>query len=141
MAMRTLALVLGVAAIVPSAVEAMPGPVLKGAVVAKAHVVVALAPGELTPGQVVVSTKRARRSDGTFTPTAVRLRERLTGQVDAASGMLRYRTTHALAPGVYFVAVSGYLQDPPADCLPGKSHCNERWSNVIRISVPRPKES
>jgi len=139
--MRTLALVLGVAAIVPSAVEAMPGPVLKGAVVAKAHLVVALAPGELTPGQVVVSTKRARRSDGTFTPTAVRLRERLTGQVDAASGMLRYRTTHALAPGVYFVAVSGYLQDPPADCLPAKGHCNERWSNVVRISVPRPKES
>jgi len=139
--MRTLALALGVAAILPSAVEAMPRPVLKGAVVARGHLVVGVAPGDLTPGQVVVSTKRARRSDGTFAPTAVRLHERITGTVDAASGVLRYRTTRALAPGVYFVAVSGYLQDPPADCLPANGRCDERWSNVVRISVPRPKES
>jgi hypothetical protein len=137
MAMRMLALVFGVAALAPAAGAETSSPVLKAAVVARSHVVVSFVPGDLLPGQVVVSTKRAPRTDGTFAANTVRLRERIVASVDPASGVARYRTTHALAPGVYFVAVSGFLTEPPADCFPVRTHCNERWSNAIRISVPR----
>jgi hypothetical protein len=96
------------------------------------HVIVTFAPGELTPAEVEVATARSRSASGAFMPSRVRLRERITQHPNAA-GLVRYRTIKPLAPGTYFVAVSGIVQDPPADCLPIKSACTARWSNVLRL--------
>src|SRR3954454_10044428 len=139
--MIVLALLLGAAAASSAAAGRTHDPLLRGAAVAKGHVVVAFVPGELIPGEIEVSTTRRRAADGSFDRRGVRLRERIVARLDPASGVARFRTVAAVAPGVYFVAVSGFIGEPPADCLPVKARCGERWSNVLRISVPKPNRA
>jgi hypothetical protein len=70
----------------------------------------------------------------------VRLRERITAKSDPATGIVRFRTHGTVPRGAYYVAVSGFMQEPPASCVPVASHCAERWSNaryvVVRSAPP-----
>jgi hypothetical protein len=110
-------------------------PTLRSAVASKRHVVVTFAPGELAPALIAVATRPARAANGGFVATNVRLRERITANADPATGDVRYRTRGTVPRGTYYVAVSGILQEPPVSCIPIRSHCAERWSNVLRLVV------
>ena len=133
--MRLLALSLVCIALVCAAPAAAVEPTLRTVAPSQHHVVVTFAPGELTPAEIEVATARSRSASGAFMPSRVRLRERMTADLNA-NGIARYRTVKTLPAGTYFVAVSGIIQDPPADCLHIRSHCAERWSNVLRVVVP-----
>jgi hypothetical protein len=116
------------------AVAAAP-PMLRSAVPSNGHLVVTFVSGDLVPGEVVVATRGTRATTGGLAGSSVKLRERITARTDPETGQVRYRTRGKVRPGAYFVIVSGFLQDPPASCGPIRSHCAERWSNVLRIRV------
>jgi hypothetical protein len=129
-------LVLSTAAFVVSAASAFGGgPTLRTAAPSQEHVVVTFSPGDLTPGEVAVATRDTRGVDGSFLRANVRLLERVTATAEAATGIVRFRTHKMLAPGTYYVAVSGFLQEPPPSCVPISAHCTERWSDARRIVV------
>jgi hypothetical protein len=129
-------LVLAVTAgLLVSAPESAREPTLRTAASSQRHVVVTFAPGDLTAMQVAVATSRAHTANGAFLPANVKLRERISATPDPSTGLVRFETHAALPRGTYYVAVSGALQDPTPSCVPIRSHCGERWSNVLRVVV------
>jgi hypothetical protein len=110
-------------------------PTLRTAGASKGHIVVAFSPGELVPGEVAVAVRATRTVNGSFVRANVRLLEPITAKADRATGIVRFRTHGTVRRGVYYVAVSGFLQEPPPSCVPIASHCAERWSNVRRVVV------
>ena len=108
-------------------------PTLRTAASAQRHVVVTFAPGDLTPLLVAVSTSRAHTANGAFLPANVKLSERISAAPDPSTGLVRFETHATLPHGVYYVAVSGAVQDPTPSCIPIRSRCGERWSNVLRV--------
>lgn len=110
-------------------------PTLRTARTSGRHVVVTFAPGDLIPAEVEVATRAARTASGGFVAANTKLRERITAQPDPVTGIIRYRTRGTVAPGTYYVAVSGIVQDPPASCGKVGSRCAERWSNAVRVTV------
>ena len=131
--MRVLALSLafGVVAATAAAGE----PMLRTAAPSRHHVVVTFAPGDMVPGEIAVANTRSRGANGAFLTAHVRLHEWIAARATTSTGLVRYRTSGTVAAGTYFVAVSGLMRDPPADCLPIKSRCGVRWSNVLRVVV------
>jgi hypothetical protein len=122
-------------AVLGAAPAAAGDPALRTVSSSDRHVVVAFAPGELTPAEIEVATTRARTAGGGFVSSRLRLRERITARVSPTVAVIRYRSVGTVAPGAYFVAVSGFMQDPPADCFPIRSRCAERWSNALPIVI------
>jgi len=120
---------------VVAATAAAGDPMLRTAAPSQHHVVVTFAPGDMIPGEIAVANTRARGANGAFLTGHVRLLERITAHATTNTGLVRYRTVGTVAAGTYFVAVSGLMRDPPADCLPIKSRCGARWSNVLRLVV------
>jgi hypothetical protein len=110
-------------------------PVLRSAVPSNGHLVVTFVSGDLVPGEVVVATRGTRATTGGLAGSSVKLRERITARTDPETGQVRYRTRGRLRPGRYFVVVSGFLQDPTPSCVPLRSRCGERWSNVLRVRL------
>jgi hypothetical protein len=113
-------------------------PMLRTAAASGRHVVVTMAPGTLVPGEMAVATKAARAPGGELVRGNVKLRERITTRADPATGIVRFRTARTLRRGAYYVAVSGFQQEPPTSCFPIASHCSERWSNIVRVVMPPP---
>ena len=129
-------LVLLLAVALASAGVAVGGePTLRTAGNSNRHIVVAFAPGDLVPGEIAAATQAARGVNGGFVRANVRLRERITAKTDPATGIVRFRTHGTVAPGAYYVAVSGFMQEPPPSCVPIAAHCAERWSNVRYVVV------
>src|SRR5262249_4503526 len=108
MPMRLLVVVLGAGLLWVSPAAARQ-PTLLTARASAGHVVVPFAPGDLIPGVLEVSTRGARAPTGGFVAGSVKVRERLTVAADQATGTAQYRTSRALGPGTYYVAVSGML--------------------------------
>jgi hypothetical protein len=134
MPLRLLVIVLGVGlAWIPSAAARQP--TLLTARSSGGHVVVTFAPGELSPAEIEVSTRANRAPAAGFAAANVKVRERMMVAVDRATGIDRYRTRATVPPGTYYVAVSGILQEPPPSCVPIRSHCAERWSNALQVTV------
>ena len=133
-----LAVALGGVALVLAAPTAAGEPMLRTAAASGRHVIVTMAPGTLVPGEIAVATKAARAPGGGFVRGNVRLLERITTPADPATRVVRYRTARTLRRGTYYVAVSGFQQEPPASCFPIVSHCAERWSNIVRVVLPPP---
>jgi hypothetical protein len=133
--MRALAVSLIGIAVLCAAPAVAGDPALRTVSSSSRHVVVAFSPGELTPAEIEVATTRARTAGGGFVASRLRLRERITARVNPTVGLVRYRTVGTVAPGAYFVAVSGFMQDPPADCVPIRARCAERWSNALPLVV------
>src|SRR5882762_6289146 len=88
-------------------------PALRTAGASAGHVVVAFVPGDLVPGEIAVATQAARTVNGGFVRANVRLRERITAKTDPGTGIVRFRTHGTVPRGAYYVAVSGFMQDPP----------------------------
>jgi hypothetical protein len=129
-------LVLSIAVALVSAGAAPGGePTLRTAGASKGHIVVAFFPGDLVPGELAAATQAARGVNRGFVRANVRLRERITAKTDPATGIVRFRTHGTVPPGAYYVAVSGFMQEPPPSCVPITSHCAERWSNVQYVVV------
>ena len=125
------ALAAALAVPVASAVRGLPS--LRTATSQGGQVAVTFSLGELAPGRFVVAVGSATRADGRLVTANIRLDEPLRS-VKTATGY-RARTSHVLAPGTYFVQVSGTLIG--LDCLKPKP-CPQDWSNVRRVQVPRP---
>jgi hypothetical protein len=105
-------------------------PKLRSTAARRGHVVAVFTLGSLAPRQILVAAKARRTANGEFLRANVRLREALAPTT--RNGLSRYRTRHKLKPGAYYVEVSGTAA---TDCLPG--HCPDRWSNVLRVVVPK----
>jgi hypothetical protein len=130
-AMAVVAVVLAVSP--GGAASALPS--LRTATAQRGHLVVTFSLGELAPGRIVVAVGPATRADGRLVTPNIRLDEPL-GPVQTATGY-RAWTRHVLAPGTYFVQVSGTV--PGLDCLKPKPwQCQQDWSNLRRVRVPRP---
>jgi len=110
------------------------GPVLRSAAPLKGHVVVTVAVAELVPGRVEVATSPRTDPFGAFPPGSVKLREIITAR-PGTTDVVRWQTRRALPHGTYYVAVSGFLGGGVTSCLPLRSNCLERWSNVRRVVV------
>jgi hypothetical protein len=108
------------------------GPVLRSVAPLGKHVVVTFAAADLVPGRVVIATSPRIGPTGAFPPATVKLRETVAVQPDA-TGAARWVTRKALPPGTYYVEVSGFLSGGVTTCLPLRSNCLERWSNVRRV--------
>ncbi len=120
------------AAMLLPALAAAASPSLRSVSAQRRHVVAVFRIGDLTPGQILVATRRRTSANGEFVTANVRLREQLAPTI--RNGVARYRTRHRLKAGRYYVEVSGIVA---TDCLPGHA-CPERWSNVLRVVIPKP---
>jgi hypothetical protein len=101
------------------------------------HVVIEVSVGDLQPAEFTAATRSAVDADGGLLPKNVRLQE--TIQLPAsASGVVRWRSPKALPPGTYYVQVTAVEIGGVTDCLPKLRNCDDRWSNVRRLVVPRP---
>ena len=97
-----------------------------------------LSVGDLRPVEFTAATRRAVNAQGALLQKNVRLQE--TIQLPAsAGGVVRWQSPKALRPGTYFVQVmaietagGGIL-----DCPPKQPRCNDRWSSVRRVVVPK----
>jgi hypothetical protein len=135
---RSLGLLVLVAAVVLTAgASAAPArdPVLQSTFASAGHIVVTFSVGNLVPATIAVATQPDRVTGGSFVHDNIRLQERVVAKVDPATGMARFRTRGMVARGVYYVAVSGVLEDPPPSCFPLRSHCAMRWSNMLQVAV------
>ena len=110
-------------------------PTLRTAGAAGEHIVVTFSTGDLVPGEVAVAVAPSRTASGGFPRANLRLIERITATTSGPTGTVRFRTHGTVHQGVYYVAVSGFVQEPPPSCIPITSHCTERWSNVRRVVV------
>ncbi len=70
---------------------------------------------------------------GAILAANVRVREHLS-RAQPDGDRYRWRTRHRLAPGRYYVEVSGVVA---LDCTRVKP-CPTRWSNVRRVVIPAP---
>lgn len=91
--------------------------------------------GDLTPVDVQVASSPKTLPSGAFLRDRVELRERLAAS--AQSELIRWRTRRGLAPGTYYVHVSALQSDGVTSCQPPGRNCLLRWSNVIRVTVPK----
>jgi hypothetical protein len=109
-------------------------PQLLSATSQRQHLVVVARFLALAPGEVRVASRPTTDASGALLAANVRLSTRFAG-VQAANGTKRWRSTHKLARGVYWVQVSGVETDGVTDCPPKLRSCALRWSNVIRVRI------
>jgi hypothetical protein len=126
------------AGLVASAGRAVPGaPVLRSATASDGHVVVVFTVGDLQPWLIEVASSPGAEASGAFPPRTVRLQEMIRAQVDPATGLVRWRTRHALPARAYYVRVSGVETGGVTDCLPQQPNCLVHWSNTRRVLLRR----
>lgn len=111
-------------------------PLLRGASVVHRHVVLKLSVGDLRPIELAVATKRTVDADGALLSQDVRLREPIR-LLASAYGVVRWRSQTLIRPGTYFVQVTAVPTSEITDCPPFQRNCNDHWSNVLRVVVPR----
>lgn len=111
-----------------------PSPILRSATVVDRHVVLELAVSDLRPIELTVSKRRTLAPDGAFLARNVRLQETIQLPVTAAS-VVRWQSTQALRPGVWFVQVKAVETGGVTDCPKFLRNCLEHWSNIRRIVV------
>jgi hypothetical protein len=116
-----------------SAADAQPR--LLSARASRGHVVLSAVLGELAPDQVLVASRPLTGRDGVLLRQNIRLQVSLPAKVEPSTQRIRWRSRHALSPGVYWVQVSGVQTDGITGCLPHARRCGELWSNVLRVVV------
>jgi hypothetical protein len=112
-------------------------PILRSAKVVHRHPVLKIAVGDVRPLALLVARRGAVDSNGALLEKNIRLEE--TIHVPASpSGVVRWRSPEALRHGTWFLQVTALATNGGTDCPPGRSNCNERWSNVRRVVVRKP---
>jgi hypothetical protein len=137
MARKLLAAVVVAAALGAVAPAAAGQPsLLRGARVAHGHVVLQLFVSDLRPVELTVARQRAVDAEGALLQRNVRLQE--TIEIPAPqTGLVRWQSEKTLRPGTYFVQVKAVETANVSDCPPKLRDCNDRWSSVRRVVVPR----
>ena len=130
--MRSMLLLLVLAALAVPAAASADGPRLRSTHAVNGHVEVVFSLGGLVrASQIQIA---AGPANGRFAAGAVRLRERIAAAPDAATGLVRWRTKGTLRPGHYWVRVSG-VDAGETGCTPKLSDCLAQWSNVLPVTV------
>jgi hypothetical protein len=124
------AVTLGAVAVTGVSAASSSLPYLRSVSASHGHVIAVYRLGDLLPGRIVVAVRPRTNDRGALLKANVRINEPLRGT--KVAGGLRARTRHTLAPGRYYVQVSGTVVG--LDCLP-KKPCPPRWSNVRRVVV------
>jgi hypothetical protein len=122
---------LGAAAVTGVSAASSNLPYVRSVSASKGHVIAVYRLGDLLPGRIVVAVRPQTGLRGELLKANIRVSEPL--RITKTSRGLRTRTRHRLAPGRYYVQVSG--TSVGLDCLPSKP-CPPRWSNVRRVRVP-----
>lgn len=112
-------------------------PILRSANAVHRHLVLGISVGDTRPTELVVAKRRAVDVFGALLQKNVRLREAIR-LAPSASGVVRWQSPVALRPGVYFVQVMAVATSGLTDCPKFLRNCNEHWSNVQRVVIPRP---
>jgi hypothetical protein len=125
-----------VAAVLAVAVPASAGElsILRSASVVARHLVLQLSVRDLRPTQMIVAKRGTVGADGALLPKNTRLREpiQLPG---TDTGLVLWKSSHALLPGVYFAQVKAIETGGVTDCPRFQRNCLDRWSNVRRVVV------
>jgi hypothetical protein len=129
--MRSILLLLALAALVVPAAASADGPQLRAAHAVGGHVEVVFSLGGLVRASQI---QIAAGPNGRFTAGAVRLSERIAAAPNAATGLVRWRTHGVLRPGRYWVRVSA-VDAGETSCTPKLSDCLAQWSNVLPVTV------
>lgn len=133
---RAVAAIVGMIALLAAPTLAASGaPVLRSITQAHRHVVVTFTNADLQPWLIEVAVSRATDRSGAFLSKNVRLRERIRARPDPATGLVRWRTSTALRPHVYYVEVSGIESGGVTDCLPQQPECLVHWSAPRRMRL------
>jgi hypothetical protein len=113
-------------------------PILRSARIVHRHLVLRLAVGDVRPTELTVAKRRAVDADGALLRNNVRLRESIQLPVSSPA-VVTWRSHLTLRPGTYFVQVMATDSGGGGvtDCPPKQPNCNEHWSNVRRIVLPR----
>ncbi len=129
--MRSMLLLLALAALVVPARASADGPQLRSARAVGRHVEVVFSLGDLVRASRI---QIAAGPGSRFTTGALRLSERIAAAPNAATGLVRWRTQGTLRPGRYWVRVSA-VDAGETSCTPKLSDCLARWSNVLPVTV------
>lgn len=112
--------------------------ILRSAKIVHRHPVLELAVGDLRPLALLVARRGAVDGKGALLGKNIRLEETIR-VTSSPSGVVRWRSPAGLHHGIWFVQVTALETDGVTDCPPQERNCNERWSNVRRLTVGRPK--
>jgi hypothetical protein len=129
---RRVAVAVLAAALLPTLTAAATIPNLRSVSSHDRHVVALFALGDLAPGEIAIASNIQIGPDGAFRSASVKLREWMAPR-QLQNGLARWRTRHALRPGVYYVEVSGLVTQ--TGCKPGVHPCREDWSGMRRVVV------
>jgi hypothetical protein len=123
-------------AVGPAAADQIP--ILRSAKVVHRHPVLKISVADVQPLALLVARRGAVDAKGALLEKNIRVEE--TIEIGPApSGVVRWRSPKPLRHGTWFVQVTALETDGVTDCPPEQSNCNERWSNVRRVSVPKAK--
>lgn len=113
-------------------------PIVRSVGIVHRHVVLQLSVDGVRPVEFAAATRRAVDAEGALLSKNVRLRE--TIQIPASTGaVVRWESPKALRPGTYFIQVTAVetAGGGVTDCPPKQPRCNELWSSVRRVVVPK----
>jgi len=130
------AVLVGVGVAGPPSLAAPNAPVLRSASALHGRVLVTFTVADLQPWLIEVAASSQTEGSGAFRSDAVRLREVITARPDPSTGLVRWRATKPLAPGTYFVHVSGIETDGVMDCRSQARECIVHWSSSRRLLIP-----
>jgi len=113
--------------------------ILRSAKVVHRHPVLKIAVGDVRPLALLVARRAAVDGDGALLERNIRAEDTIEVAPSAnGRGVVRWRSPSRLRHGTWFVQVTGLATGGAAACPPKQSNCNERWSNVRRVTVRRP---
>jgi hypothetical protein len=109
---------------------------LRSAKVVHRHPVLKIAVAGVRPLALLVARRGAVDGNGALLEKNIRAEDTIeVAPAPNGRGVLRWRSSTRLRHGIWFVQVTGLETDSAAACPPAKSNCNERWSNVRRVTV------
>jgi hypothetical protein len=112
--------------------------ILQSAKVVHRHPVLEIAVVDVRPLALLVARRGAVNAHGALLEKNIRAEDTITvASAPNGGGVVRWRSPRRLRHGTWFVQVTGLETDAP-DCPPAERNCNERWSNVRRVTVRKP---
>jgi hypothetical protein len=130
------AIAAALSAVGPAAADQVP--ILRSAKVVHRHPVLKIAVADVRPLALLVARRGAVDARGALLEKNIRAEETIE-VAPSPGGVVRWRSPNALRHGTWFVQVTALESGGVTDCPPAQSNCNERWSNVRRVAVPKPK--
>jgi hypothetical protein len=109
--------------------------ILRSAKVVHRHPVLKIAVADVRPLALLVARRGAVDGNGALLEKNIRAEDTIEVASSPNGGVVRWRSPTRLRHGTWFVQVTGLETGGVTDCPPHRSNCNERWSNVRRLTV------